>query len=85
MPVVVIRPTMVYSTYKEPFPGWIDVLHAGQIIFLFTGLGVMQEFLMDPHLQVDTVPGDVVVNNMIATAAFEAGQNKLTVYHVSSI
>lgn len=45
----------------------------------------MQEFLMDPYLQVDTVPADIVAHNMIGAAAFEAGQNKLSVYHVSSV
>jgi fatty acyl-CoA reductase len=26
LPVLIIRPTMVASTYKEPFPGWIEGL-----------------------------------------------------------
>lgn len=26
LPIVIIRPTMVTSTYKEPFPGWIEGL-----------------------------------------------------------
>lgn len=24
IPVVIIRPTIVSSTYKEPFPGWVE-------------------------------------------------------------
>ncbi|KAI3968133.1 hypothetical protein MKW92_000316, partial [Papaver armeniacum] len=24
VPVVIIRPTIITSTYKEPFPGWIE-------------------------------------------------------------
>jgi fatty acyl-CoA reductase len=24
LPLVIIRPTMVFSTYKEPFSGWIE-------------------------------------------------------------
>jgi hypothetical protein len=24
LPVVIIRPTMVTSTYQDPFPGWIE-------------------------------------------------------------
>lgn len=24
LPLVIIRPTVVTSTYKEPFPGWIQ-------------------------------------------------------------
>lgn len=24
LPLIIIRPTIVTSTYKEPFPGWIE-------------------------------------------------------------
>lgn len=24
MPLVIIRPTIITSTYKEPFPGWVE-------------------------------------------------------------
>ncbi|KAF1884460.1 hypothetical protein Lal_00013079 [Lupinus albus] len=24
MPLIIIRPTMITSTYKDPFPGWIE-------------------------------------------------------------
>ncbi|KAL6967058.1 putative fatty acyl-CoA reductase 7, partial [Sarracenia purpurea var. burkii] len=24
LPLVIIRPTMITSTFKEPFPGWIE-------------------------------------------------------------
>lgn len=26
LPLVIVRPTIVTSTYKEPFPGWIEGL-----------------------------------------------------------
>jgi len=24
MSVIIVRPTMITSTYKEPFPGWVE-------------------------------------------------------------
>ena len=24
LPVVIVRPTMITGTYKDPFPGWIE-------------------------------------------------------------
>ncbi|BBH05151.1 hypothetical protein Prudu_016459 [Prunus dulcis] len=33
LPVVIIRPTIVTSTYKEPFPGWIQGLSINSYIF----------------------------------------------------
>lgn len=35
LPVVIIRPTIVTSTYKEPLPGWVEgVRYVALIIFL---------------------------------------------------
>ena len=41
--------------------------------------------MIDPNLQVDTVPADIVVNNMLVASAFEANKDKISIYHVSSI
>ena len=40
---------------------------------------------MDPYTLTDTVPGDLVANSLIASAAYQAGRNGLTIYNVSSI
>lgn len=43
MPVVILRPTIVLSTYKEPIPGWAEgvryvrFLETRGITFIFTG------------------------------------------------
>ncbi|KAM1401019.1 hypothetical protein ACFX2F_028223 [Malus domestica] len=39
VPVVIIRPTVITSTYKEPFPGWIQG---------FSGMRLYTSFLLMP-------------------------------------
>lgn len=38
LPLIIIRPTIVTSTYKEPFPGWIEGVRY-----------VVQEYLTNPN------------------------------------
>lgn len=33
LPIAIVRPSMVCSTYQEPFPGWIDSFGSGTGIF----------------------------------------------------
>lgn len=40
VPVVVIRPSVIESTHKEPFPGWME----GNRYLLMNNSGRMQDF-----------------------------------------
>ncbi|KAM6595276.1 hypothetical protein CsatA_005800 [Cannabis sativa] len=52
---VILRPTMILSTYKEPFPGWIEGLRTIDIIIASIGKGKMSFFLGKPTLIVDLI------------------------------
>ncbi|XP_060964986.1 fatty acyl-CoA reductase 1 [Cannabis sativa] len=78
---VILRPTMILSTYKEPFPGWIEGLRTIDIIIASIGKGKMSFFLGKPTLIVDLIPADMVVNAMILGMVF--GENGM-IYHVGS-
>ncbi|KAL3620180.1 hypothetical protein CASFOL_035092 [Castilleja foliolosa] len=69
--VVIIRPTIITSTYCEPFPGWIEGLTVTiDSIFVAYGKGKLKFFLGDhPESIVDMIPGDMVVNCMITAIA----------------
>ncbi|PWA95109.1 gland-specific fatty acyl-CoA reductase 1 [Artemisia annua] len=85
VPVVIIRPTIVTSTYKEPFPGWVEGIRTIDSLVLGYGKGKLTCFLGDPEAVYDVVPADMVVNTMIASIAAHANQTSCeTIYHVGS-
>ncbi|XP_019051672.1 PREDICTED: alcohol-forming fatty acyl-CoA reductase-like isoform X2 [Nelumbo nucifera] len=55
MPVVIIRPTMITSTYYEPFPGWIEGLRTIDSLALGYGKGKLTFFLGNPKMIIDLV------------------------------
>ncbi|KAG6436107.1 hypothetical protein SASPL_100989 [Salvia splendens] len=73
--VVIIRPTIITSTFKDPFHGWIEGLRTLDSIFVAYGKGKIKFFVGDPESVVDLVPGDMVMlglANMICCNLFES-------------
>ncbi|KAK6776497.1 hypothetical protein RDI58_027498 [Solanum bulbocastanum] len=85
--LVIIRPTIITSTYKEPFPGWIEGVKTLDTFILVYGKGISNVFLSDPNTKPDLIPGDMVVNSILA-AIVAHGNNKSYqnhfIYHISS-
>ncbi|XP_051140653.1 fatty acyl-CoA reductase 2, chloroplastic-like [Andrographis paniculata] len=73
IPVVVIRPSVIESTYKEPFPGWMEGNRMMDPIILHYGKGQLTGFLVDPNGVLDVVPADMVVNATLAAMAKHGG------------
>ncbi|KAI3738584.1 hypothetical protein L2E82_28621 [Cichorium intybus] len=69
IPVVIIRPSVIESTYKEPFPGWMEGNRMMDPIVLYYGKGQLSGFLADPNGVLDVVPADMVVNATMAAMA----------------
>ncbi|KAL3623807.1 Fatty acyl-CoA reductase 2 [Castilleja foliolosa] len=86
IPVVVIRPSVIESTYKEPFPGWIEGNRMMDPIILQYGKGHMTGFLVDPDGVLDVVPADMVVNATLAAMAKHgsSGKPEYSIYQVAS-
>ncbi|CAH1432633.1 unnamed protein product [Lactuca virosa] len=84
MPLVILRPTIILSTYKEPFPGWIEGIRTIDSLAVGYGKGRLACFLGDPESTIDVIPADMVANAMIATMAAHANQPGETIYHVGS-
>ncbi len=38
----IVRPAIINTSYKEPFPGWLDSIAAAAAMFLFVGLGIIK-------------------------------------------
>ncbi|KAK9079151.1 hypothetical protein SSX86_000821 [Deinandra increscens subsp. villosa] len=85
MPLVILRPTIVMSTFKEPFPGWVEGIRTIDSLAVGYGKGRLTCFLGNPDAVYDVVPADMVVNAMIASMAAHANQpDPETIYHIGS-
>ncbi|GLJ05637.1 hypothetical protein SUGI_0021920 [Cryptomeria japonica] len=84
LPVAIVRPSVIESTYSDPFPGWMEGNRMMDPIILYYGKGQLCGFLADPNGVLDVVPADMVVNATVAAMAKHAGKSGLGVYHVGS-
>ncbi|CAA7060503.1 unnamed protein product [Microthlaspi erraticum] len=87
MPVVIIRPSVIESSYKEPFPGWLQGIRMTAPLILGNGKEQIPDLLADYGSIMDVIPVDMVVNGTIAAMAKHGcGDNVslLKVYNVTS-
>ncbi|RZC93093.1 hypothetical protein C5167_041874 [Papaver somniferum] len=66
LPIVIVRPTIVTSTIKEPFPGWVEGVKTVDPYFAGFGKGKITFFLGNSKTIMDMIPGDMVLNATIA-------------------
>ncbi|KAG1656882.1 Lysophospholipid acyltransferase 5 [Nymphon striatum] len=93
VPVVIVRPSIVTCSWKDPVPGWIDNLNT------FTGMilavsylkfqyskGVFRTACVDLEAVTDIIPVDICVNLFIAAAWHCANTmpNEVVVYNSTS-
>ncbi|KAK8683357.1 hypothetical protein V6N13_039419 [Hibiscus sabdariffa] len=87
MPLVIIRPTMITSTFKQPFPGWIEGVRTVDRIVVNYGKGKLAFFLGDFNSTLDVIPVDMVVNAMVVAMEVHYADRQCsreTIYHISS-
>ncbi|KAI3886662.1 hypothetical protein MKX03_034756 [Papaver bracteatum] len=86
VPIVIIRPTIITSTYKEPFPGWSEGVRTIDSFLVAGAKGKLPCFLGNTNTVLDVVPGDMVTNAVIvAMVAHSNHQSPIPfVYHVCS-
>ncbi|KAI3938400.1 hypothetical protein MKW98_015299 [Papaver atlanticum] len=90
-PVVIVRPTTVTGTYREPFPGWIEGFNALDPMVINVGKGQLPCFLGDYESLFDIIPGDMVLNARIVAIVNAKANNHIysdsddgLIYHISS-
>lgn len=80
----VVRPAIIESALRHPFPGWIDGFKVADPLIMAYGRGLLPEFPGLPDSILDVIPVDYVVNAIIAAAANPAAKNAPEYYHVAS-
>ncbi|KAF6171533.1 hypothetical protein GIB67_018057 [Kingdonia uniflora] len=83
LPVSIIRPYIITSTIKEPFPGWIEM-----VTLIGWQLGMEKAipyFVGDQELVIDLISIDMVANAMVVAAIFNANQPSQCICHAEDV
>ncbi|XP_026465070.1 fatty acyl-CoA reductase 1-like [Ctenocephalides felis] len=73
LPLVLYRPGIVVSAWKEPIPGWIDNWNGPVGLTVAVGKGLLRAGYANPKIILDYAPVDVVIKGLLV-----ATWNKLT-------
>src|SRR5205823_4429306 len=79
--ITILRPSIIESALREPFPGWVRGFRMADPIILAYGRGALSEFPGIADAVVDVVPVDHVVNAILAAAAADPAER---VMHVTT-
>ncbi|XP_067129658.1 putative fatty acyl-CoA reductase CG5065 [Centruroides vittatus] len=66
LPVIIIRPSIVSSSWKEPMPGWNDSFNGANGLVAAAMKGILRSMLIHGEKVCDLIPVDIVVNLMIS-------------------
>ncbi|ONK57159.1 uncharacterized protein A4U43_C10F17210 [Asparagus officinalis] len=84
LPLVILRPTIITSIYKEPLPGWIEGTRTIDSLIIGYVKGKLPCFFGDQELIMDVIPGDMVVNCMLFAITYHLNQRSQFIYHICS-
>ncbi|MGH8826084.1 MAG: SDR family oxidoreductase [Jiangellaceae bacterium] len=80
----VVRPTVIESALKHPYPGWIDGFKVADPLIAAYGRGLLPEFPALADTVLDVIPVDFVVNAILAAAAAPRPAGEAQYLQVSS-
>ncbi|KAJ3681564.1 hypothetical protein LUZ60_016053 [Juncus effusus] len=84
LPLVIIRPTIITSLFKDPLPGWMEGTRTIDSFVVGYMKGKLSCYLADLKEIMDVIPGDMVVNAMMAAIEAHSEENVEMIYHTSS-
>ncbi|XP_055635584.1 putative fatty acyl-CoA reductase CG5065 [Toxorhynchites rutilus septentrionalis] len=87
LPVSIVRPSIVLSSFKEPVSGWVDNFNGPTGIVSAVSKGFFRTILCEQSCIADLIPVDLVINLMITAAwhtASRRNMRNITVYNCTS-
>ncbi|XP_075233045.1 fatty acyl-CoA reductase wat-like isoform X1 [Lycorma delicatula] len=67
LPVIIVRPSIITGSSKEPTPGWVDNLYGPSGAVIGCTAGLLRVLECDPYVISDLIPVDMVANIIIAS------------------
>jgi fatty acyl-CoA reductase len=83
-PAVILRPSLVVPTYKEPLEGWTDTLFGVTLVFYMMAVGMSRVVRMPQDQVLANVPCDSAINAAIISAYDQCqrkSESSLSVYN----
>lgn len=68
LPVCIVRPAIVISTFKDPIAGWTNNLYGATGVVVGSGLGLLHTLHCISENVADIIPADIVVSTIISCA-----------------
>lgn len=68
MNIVIVRPSIVMSSLKEPYEGWIDSINGPVGLSTLGALGILQKIKVNSEVVFDLIPADIVSNALVSIA-----------------
>ncbi len=68
IPLSIVRPSIIESSWAEPFPGWIRGFRMAEPVIIGFGRGLLTDFPGTPEGILDTIPVDLVVATLVVVA-----------------
>ncbi|KAG9510818.1 putative fatty acyl-CoA reductase, partial [Fragariocoptes setiger] len=65
LPIVICRPSVVLSSWKEPVSGWINSMGGPTVLIALMSQGLLSEMCASNECLIDIIPLDTVVNTLI--------------------
>ncbi|KAI4455140.1 male sterility protein 2-related [Holotrichia oblita] len=93
LPAAIIRPSLVVSSYKEPFGGYVNTFYGITSVISIVSCGLLKSLHCDGEKTANIVPADMCINAMIAIAVDAARSFKtrpsennieIPIYHFES-
>lgn len=84
VPLVIVRPSVISASWREPFPAWIDSGAAFAAYALYTGLGYLRAFPANPATRLDIVPVDEVSRRVVDAAFVAPPPKSFRIFHVAA-
>ncbi|KAL7027650.1 hypothetical protein ACKWTF_005508 [Chironomus riparius] len=76
LPVLIVRPSIVSPSFKEPVPGWVDSLNGPPGILLAAGKGVLRSMLINPDGLIEAIPVDACINGILTLTKHVATEKR---------
>lgn len=84
VPLSIVRPSIIESTYEAPYPGWIDGVRMADPMIMEYGRGNLLRFVGSTRTVLDLVPCDMVSNLILASVPPRGAVGHRAVYQLAS-